>query len=353
MTNDSDQDKIAQTKLNGSYLITHRKHVFSDDTEIFILLNINDRLCGICVNMHLKKDNGQNLSLLDLKAVIEETGLTIRNQDFAANIPILNGGRNKERSMYALYTLPLQVRTNEKYFECMYQLLPHIDFYERLQRDPEIWFFQIVLGMENFKIQDIVRHLNDGDWEIRQGLHAMTYGKSLENKVKFIDDLSRKQSTNIVSGDLDIGSIALQAMDTIQEASSSIARAAVYSYLWVTQGDLDNEAIEKVARTTVAMEDARMSDIQDVMQQYTHNDWFEKYDELIQNKRILALFEKYDQRISMLDSIEIDSIRYDLYVSGMIQKYQFGKKADELEEIKSPEDVRHKMNMIAEIVKGQ
>ena len=346
-------DDSTISKLHGHYLITNRNHVFSDDKEIFVLLYLNDVLYGICINKYCKDETGNNLSLFDFRDVLKKSGIIIGDTEILKNTPVLKGGIKIRSSLFSLYALPFDERVTETPYECMYQILPISDFIKYILSVPNLWFFQIVSGMEIFTVEEIASRVFMNDWELRQGLHALTYGRSLDEKINWIDALSTKKHTNYLSGDLDIGSLLHSFIDLSHEAAPSIARTAVIGYLKATHPELDKSTVDKIVRMMLAVEDAKLGDIQDIMKKYTHEELFKLYEELEINGQVLEFLDKYDQRIAMHNDIGLESHPYDIYVALMITETRLTDRAAKPEKTGKPGSVEGRIDMMAKIVTGQ
>lgn len=332
--------------VNGKYLITNRNFVFSNSPEIFLLLQTGDKIKGVCINKPI-------LTSTDAGRVEPLTyGLLARaNEDYQNGLfdgmqrfPVMNGGPDDEE-FYLLHTNEGGKTKSEKFFRGLYCISGYLDYHSRQEMEDIPGYRALVRGYKNLTILDFFCNVATGDWEVRSGLHFMTYGVNLDAKIHHINLLHKPSRTSEKVEGLDVGAVVNQLMDLGQEVLPSITYASIYAYLKSTS-DLTEEEITEAARAVLAVHDDEGGKIEGVLLKYTHEELLAKLNSFRSAGMKMELLANYNARCRALTDLGLNHVAYDAHVARWMLGPPRGSARSETGKLKG----RHKM--LAKMVGG-
>ena len=250
--------------MNGDYLICPSDDPV--DTLIYLLIEIDGDLCGICVNKEFLPPRAawKTPPMFDVAKLLtwyQQLGC-VKNPRWSL-LPTLDGGESK-RGIFVLHNA--FAAANETHpTSKMYAVSLLEDFFEGMKGQLKPVLFQIVNGYKIFDQSELKQNISDGTWKLRKGLHAMAYGTNLANKVRFIDFLSEEKPSDIKTGGFDMGSLMNEIMKLVKEFQPSLMHASVSRYLRATDPKSPHEVHLKVLRLMIAVAETEGNDVIKVM----------------------------------------------------------------------------------------
>lgn len=344
---------MSASVFNGSYLITHKNHVFNESPEIFLLLERDGPIKGVCVNQWASEET-ESSGDSNIRMCTEFTDFFVKGgaEFYLPHLktPLLDGGPHNPEEYFVLHTGYKKTKNTKEYLKGMYYTTPLSEFASTIKEKNYPHYSCIVSGVFNIDMTTFSLALLSKSWATRSGLHAITYGGNLDRKINHIDLLKKAENTGWSEAGLDMGGLMTQLMDFVTEAGVSIIAVGAYGYL-KTETDLNDDEIVEATRAMIVVKEAESSDLNDVMKKYTHSELIEKFEKVRENGLKIKLLEEYDARRAMLLDLGLGPFYYDHHVfevvglqkQTMIDKLPLTGKAKLL--VKS-------LSLVARIVRG-
>jgi len=305
---------MTSVNLTGKYLLTHKNHIFNKQPEIFLILQDENALWGFCVNAiaFVVRDNDEADCMNYVDIGKQHTGQFAESLQGYPNNYVFNSNFLDDR-LFVIHTGIDKETDGKEYQKGFYYLTDVGHFIDRvntLKKQPGL--FCIVQGCQQLNINRITDEMMQGNWEIRSGSHAMTYGNLFFKKYEFIDILKPYKPTNEMIGSFDAGGFANQFKKFFEDITPTMmAGITRVHYAEIDKLDLNEEEMQEAIRMAIALSERENEDVAKVMERYTHQERVKKYKELIDGGINLRLLASYDRKKEFLDAMGMNAALYD------------------------------------------
>lgn len=297
--------------MNGHYLICPEEG--SIEPAIYILLEQDERIIGICVNKAQAQDDEftKNYPVDSVRNFLELN----KGQNWysdANDFPfhVLSGGHSSNE-LFVMYNSNID-ESGKDHFSKMYRISKFSEIGELIEQGKITGPANVVRGYREFSRREIERKIQDSEWNLRFGLHAITYGPVLPIKAHYISSLREPRKTGEEIAGLDIGNFLGGLMHLMKDFQPSLMHVGVIGYLNQANPNASYSDNLKIVRMMVVIADSESNDIAKIMRTHTHAEIVEKYDRLIEGGFQFRLLEEFDQRYEMLSKLGFDPYWYDV-----------------------------------------
>ena len=340
--------------LNGSYLITKANFISSHESEIFLLLQSEENIYGICVNRYVwVNEEESDTPSAAMSSMFADQFEKHGAQFYVPKLhsPVLNGGGGDASSFFYLHTGYGGAKNALECLENVYYLSEIKDFVTSITEDSYPFYTCLVYGRHVLDIDTISLELLAGNWELRTGFHAMTYGPQLDKKMDYIDKLTQSVSTSEKLGRFDFGNLLISMMGMFNEATPSLMSTAVYGYL-LNETDLNEEEILKAVRVSIGITETEGDDITAVLEKYTHQELMKMYKRILKGGMEFKLVREFDERREMLTALGLHHFLYDYHVTEVMCGKPSKEKKQRLKTGGRTKDLERQLSSIAEMIRG-
>lgn len=349
-------DKFENGNLTGTYLITHSNFVMADYPEIFLLLQDDDVLIGICVNIpYSSPDKNTGKYKIQFSSDIGnlfESEIAEMLIPENINVPILNGGPDQQSELSCLHTFYEGAKNFQEYNAKLYNISAIKDFQRTVSNQSFPQCLSFFYGRYNVNLPHLVSEISSGNWELRRGFHAMTYGASLGNKYKHIDKLTESVETVNKIGEFDLGNFFNTTVDLFHEVMPALMCRGAYGY-YKNCTDLNEEQIIEAIRIGIAVAEVNGNDLMSVMEKYTHEEIINKYHEMRDSGFEFKLLKEFDERRAMLLDLGLNPIFYDAHLTEVVFELSKAREDPNWKQGEKSMQLEGRLGQIGEIVKKE
>lgn len=315
-------------KLNGAYLLTENEHIFSSTPEIFVLLEEDGNIRAICLNQPFRVKDALGAEITTpASSYLSEIFFRAGKSDCLDILasPVLHGGPNGVDQIEVLHTGYEGALGAKEYLKNRYYISNVPDFVSSIQPGKLPRFACIFIGSSDLNQMQVAIACSGGSWKVERGQDYMTYGGNPERKLTHWGTLRMslekppspkiegEEASSKFVGDL-IEQLKRVGMDFMLPMMSS----SIFLHLNHTT-DLSYDKIIEITRALLAVSEREASDINQVMNKYTHTQLIMQARSIHNDGVKLRLLESYDLRRAMLIDLGLNHIAYDLYEANLAQ----------------------------------